>query len=317
MKYTFLMPSYKAKYFKAALDSILAQTYTDYQVIISDDNSPENLDKLVEEYSSNKNFPKIKYIKGKNNIGGKDLVLHWNKILNYCNSEYIIMASDDDIYHPNFLEKIDELSIKYPEVDVLRARTMRIDLNGNPTSKEDIFDEKQTGIEAIHSIFCGNYIGCIGNYVFKTSSIQEAGGFIYMPYAWFSDLLTVANHIISKGQTNTKDILFQFRISNQNISNIKHNKEVEKEKLLATIKTDQWLSSFFETIKVNDSFEDRLKNDSITAYKHRIYGQCGDYSWAIPFYKWVKIYKQLKQNKYFSAKSFFKYFSLSIINRTF
>lgn len=313
MKYTFFIPAYKAKYLRDALESILSQTYTDFKVIISDDNSPYNLESIVDEY---KNCGKITYLKNANNIGGRDLANHWNKLLHLCDTEYIIMASDDDIYHPDFLKQANILSLKYPQANIIRARAIRINAQGDTIAKEDIFDEHQRSIEALHSIFCGNYIGCIGNYVFKTSALKESGGFIYMPYAWFSDILTVINNLSSYGQVNTQEVLFSFRLSGQNISSTKQDKSVDREKLIATISTDNWLSEHIEHICAESLFEDRLKTESITAYKHRIYGQCGDYSWAVPFYKWVKIYNKLKRNKYFSSKSFLKYFFISIINRT-
>lgn len=43
MKYTFLLPAYKSKYLSDAIKSILRQTYEDFQIIVSDDKSPENI----------------------------------------------------------------------------------------------------------------------------------------------------------------------------------------------------------------------------------------------------------------------------------
>ena len=54
-----------------------------------------------------------------------------------------------------FLEEIDSLSLKYPNVNVLRARVQRINENGDITTKEDIFEEYQTQLDALYSIFCG------------------------------------------------------------------------------------------------------------------------------------------------------------------
>ncbi len=312
MKYTFLLPAYKAKFFKLALNSILSQTYTDYKIIISDDNSPENIKGIIDEYT---HCDKITYIRSTVNIGGKDLVNHWNKLLKLCDTEYLIMASDDDIYHPDFLSTIDRLSRKYPNANVLRSRVIRINGNGEWTAKEDIFDEYQNSIEAIHSIFCGNYIGCIGNYVFKTSALKKSDGFIYMPFAWFSDILTVVNNL-SFGQANTQEPLFYFRVSGCNISSIKKAKDVDKEKLIATIRTDCWLSKYIVTVTSEKTFEQKLISDTIIALKHRIYGQCGDYSWSVPIIKWGDIYQRLKKNSFFSSKSFMKYFSIALINRT-
>ena len=50
MKYTFLMPAYKAAFFREAIQSILNQTYKDFQLIISDDCSPEALKAIVDDF---------------------------------------------------------------------------------------------------------------------------------------------------------------------------------------------------------------------------------------------------------------------------
>ena len=47
MKYSFVLPAYKARFFKEALDSILNQTYNDFELIIVNDASPEDLDSIV------------------------------------------------------------------------------------------------------------------------------------------------------------------------------------------------------------------------------------------------------------------------------
>ena len=105
IKYSFLLPAYKARFFREALDSILAQSYKDFELIIVNDASPEDLDSIVKGY----NDPRIRYYVNEKNIGGKDLVAQWNHCLEYANGEYVILASDDDVYSPLYLEKMDEL----------------------------------------------------------------------------------------------------------------------------------------------------------------------------------------------------------------
>ena len=60
-------------------------------------------------------------------MGGKSLVSHWNLLVDLCDTEYLIMASDDDVYEPTFLEEIDKLVQKYPNVDILRAKAVRLE----------------------------------------------------------------------------------------------------------------------------------------------------------------------------------------------
>lgn len=310
-KYTFLLPAFKAKYLRQAIDSILAQTYKDFNVLVSDDCSPENLKTIVDSYDDSR----ITYRCNEKNIGGKDLVDHWNLLVNICDSEYLIMASDDDIYEPTFLEEIDNLTRMYPDVNLFRARVQRIDNEDNVTSKEDIFDEYQTEIETVHSIFCGNYIGCIGNYVFKTKPLKQIDGFVNLPYAWFSDMLT-AIAMAKHGQANTSKTHFYFRLSESNISNTARNRSMEQQKLQATIYFDRWMSNYVASIDDDGTKLSKNQLDDIkSAFKHRVYSQCGDYSWSVSVFKWKSIYESLQQNNFFSRNSFLKHFGISVINR--
>lgn len=313
-KYTFLLPAYKTEYLKEAISSLLAQTYHEFKIIVSDDNSPEDIKGIIDTFHDNR----IEYRKNDNNIGGLRLAEHWNLLLGLCDTEYLIVASDDDVYSDTFLENINNLAIKYPLVNVFRARTQRINNDGEVTSQEDIFDEYQGGVAALHSMFCGNYIGCVGNYVFRTDALRQVGGFADLPYAWFSDMQTVIS-MQDKGQVNTKQILFSFRLSDINISSSKRDKKVDSFKLKATISFDKWLSNYVNSLPPSDTvLESNYIKEIISNFKHRIYGQCGDYSWAVPILRWHHaIYKQLRDHACFSSKSFIKYFLISIINRIF
>lgn len=316
-KYTFLVPAYKPNYLADALKSIFAQTYKDFTVVVSDDCSPCDLYKIVAPFIEQHGKEKISYRKNGKNIGGERLVDHWNLLVNQCDSEYLIMASDDDLYSPRFLEVVDDLVKKYPDVDVVRTRIQRIKGEGEVSAKEDIFEEYQTGLEATFSIFCGRYLGCIGNYVFRTKALKEKGGFVNLPYAWFSDLLTVVS-VLGNGQANSHDILFSFRLSGINISDTSKNRAVDRGKLKATIGYDKYMSNVVSKWTApKNLYERTMLQAIISAFKHRAYSQAGDYSWAVPICQWRKIYNSMKAQPYFSKGSFLKYFGESVFNRWF
>lgn len=313
-KYTFLVPAYKTKYLKEALDSIMQQK-GDFNVVVSDDCSPEDVKGTTHPYIDKYGADKVVYRRNETNSGGKNLVAHWNKLLGLCDSQYVIMASDDDLYSPDFLTEIDRLATKYPDADVIRARVQRINSKGEVTAKEDIFEEWQSPLEAVHSIFCGYYIGCIGNYVFRTDRLKAIEGFVDEPYAWFSDLLTVIA-TLKNGQANSNKILFSFRLSELNISNTSRNRAMDAEKLQATIGYDDKMSrqvSKWEPAKT--LYERNLQNSIVSAFKHRAYSQAGDYSWSVPVYKWHGIMKAMSRHSFFSKGSFLKYFMISVMNR--
>ena len=100
-RFMFLVPSYKASFLEEALESIKNQTYTDFKVLVSDDCSPENLKPIYDKFCGND--PRFAFRRNEANMGGKSLVSHWNLLVDLCDTEYLIMASDDDVYEPKFL----------------------------------------------------------------------------------------------------------------------------------------------------------------------------------------------------------------------
>lgn len=73
--YSFVIPAYKSSFLKEAIDSILAQTYTNFELIIVNDASPEDIESIVNSYEDYR----IRYYVNSENIGGKNLVAQWNK----------------------------------------------------------------------------------------------------------------------------------------------------------------------------------------------------------------------------------------------
>lgn len=100
-KYTFILPAYKKKYLKNAIDSILAQSFGNFELIIVNDASPEDIDSVINQYSD----CRIQYHRNKTNIGGVNLVKQWNHCLSFATGEFVILATDDDEYAPDYLEK--------------------------------------------------------------------------------------------------------------------------------------------------------------------------------------------------------------------
>jgi len=95
------LPVYNGgKFIQRRLDSILNQTFTDFELIISDNASNDATSKICQEYI--KKDKKIRYFRQNKNIG---IVQNWNFVLQQAKYEYFVWASVDDLWHPNFLEK--------------------------------------------------------------------------------------------------------------------------------------------------------------------------------------------------------------------
>lgn len=226
MKYSFVLPAYKARFFKEAIDSILAQTYTDFELIIVNDASPENLDSIIKRYDDSR----IRYYVNEQNIGGKDLVAQWNHCLEYARGDYVILASDDDIYHLDYLEKMDILVQRYPDVNVFRPRVQAINEQGKIIKVFSLLSEVTSQYEFAY--FLPEISRGIPFYIFKTKSLISNGGFVSYPLAWYSDDATIIN-MSKNGVAFSKEILFSFRISGESISSKQNNSIILRQKILA------------------------------------------------------------------------------------
>lgn len=212
MLVSYVLPAYKAKFLDQAIESILNQSYSDLELIIVDDDSPQNLYEIVSNYDD----PRIRYYKNEENIGGKDLVAQWNKCITYAKGEYLVLAADDDIYHQDFTKDCVELINKYPEVDLLRSRISLIDDSGKLLEIDGFLPERCSQVEFVYSWVRGATYVCIGNYMFKTKAIQKEQ-FDKLPYAFGTDTITTVK-LAKNGVASTSEMLFDFRISDIHLS---------------------------------------------------------------------------------------------------
>jgi glycosyltransferase involved in cell wall biosynthesis len=230
IKYSFVLPAYKAKFLKEAIDSIINQTYADFELVIVNDASPEDIDSIVKSYDDKR----IRYYVNEKNVGGESLVAQWNHSITYANGEYLILASDDDIYDLTFLEKMDTLVDKYPDVNVFRPRVKRVDHTGKIIHIDGYMAEYLTQLEYLLA-WTSQWIGSgIPFCIFKRKALLEIGGFVNYPMAWFSDDATILKLCTNGIAIYGTECLFTFRYSNENISTALNSKKTLTNKYRAT-----------------------------------------------------------------------------------
>lgn len=115
------MPVYNGSaFFKKAIDSIINQTFTDFELIIINDGSTDNSEDIIHSYSDSR----IRYVKNEKNIG---LIETLNKGLELANGNYIARMDADDISAINRLEYQINFLKSNPEVGVLSSKLIMID----------------------------------------------------------------------------------------------------------------------------------------------------------------------------------------------
>lgn len=96
-----IMPSYNtAKYISAAIESILNQTYENWELIIVDDCSTDNTDEILTEYA--KKDSRIRYYKNEKNSGA---AVARNRALRQAKGKWVAFLDSDDLWEKDKLEK--------------------------------------------------------------------------------------------------------------------------------------------------------------------------------------------------------------------
>lgn len=100
-KVTIGMPIYNAEnYVRDAIDSILAQTFEDFELIITDNASTDSTQAICEEYAAQN--PRIRYHRNPENIGANR---NFNFVFTLARGTYFKWAAHDDLIAPTYLEK--------------------------------------------------------------------------------------------------------------------------------------------------------------------------------------------------------------------
>lgn len=296
IKYTFLLPAYKARFFEEALLSIKNQTYTDFKVIVSDDCSPEELKPIYDKVCGDD--PRFTFRRNEENMGSKSLVSHWNLLVDMCDTEWLIMAGDDDVYDPTFLDEMNRLSEKYPKVNLLHARARVIDADGEVTKLDSAYDEYVSQIEFLAFLGKIDHIECVGNYVYRTSVLKKQGGFVDLPLAWASDAAT-NNKMSREGCATSVNFLFHFRMSGVNISSTgNESNQVSKDKIRAVLMFDEDLESLFSSFVLNNKLLRHQYDVALTSQKMVVSTTLWAHSSILKFNELTKVIKHLKRRGY-------------------
>lgn len=215
MLFSILIPAFKSQFLAEAIESCLAQELGDFEVIIVDDHSPEDLHSIVSQYSDKR----IKYYANKTNCGAVDVVDNWNICLSYAKGEFVICMGDDDRLLPWCLTEYSLLIQRYPNLDVYHARTELIDEEGRLIGLQEARPEWESAYSALwHQCSCHRK-QYIGDFLFRTSSLKNEGGFFKLPLAIFSDNISTIRAAKKFGVANIQKISFQYRVNRYTISN--------------------------------------------------------------------------------------------------
>jgi glycosyltransferase involved in cell wall biosynthesis len=143
------------EYLEQAIDGVLMQkTNFDYELIIANDNSPDNTDVIIQKYiNSHPKGYRIKYLHNKVNIG---MMPNFINAFENCSGKYIALCEGDDYWTNEFkLQKQVDFLENNPEYSICFHHA---DVNVNGTIVEDNVTLKSNQTTTINDLAKGNYI---------------------------------------------------------------------------------------------------------------------------------------------------------------
>jgi glycosyltransferase involved in cell wall biosynthesis len=212
-KVTVLMSVYNGAYYlRESIESILNQSFTDFEFIIIDDCSTDKSGDIIREYA--KQDQRIVVIKNEENIG---LTKSLNKGLKLAKGEYIARQDADDISEPERLAKQVAFLGTHPEVALVGTWYKEIDAQGR------LFAEIQTLYDCTQIRWCLLF-SCTfvhSSVLFRKSTIIEQIGLYNEEFTYAQDYDFWCRIVRKFPTTNLQEYLMNLRVHSDSISSVK------------------------------------------------------------------------------------------------
>jgi glycosyltransferase involved in cell wall biosynthesis len=254
------MPAYNhERYVVAALDSVLAQSHANFEIIVVDDGSRDATGALLDDYAARCRTHALTVVH-QANAGAHEAINHG---LALARGDVIAIINSDDLYAPTRLERL------LAEMDRRGAafgfsNTRFIDDEGNDLDASDIhvkqlhqaFGEAAKFPDPLYVVLYNNIVISTGNFVFRSELLERIGGFCAMRVCHDWDFLLAASYETPLAFSN--EPLYLYRVHEANT--------VSASRVLAALELEQLRSRFFARLSHHPLLRDPAQAESF--YRH-------------------------------------------------
>ena len=192
-----VIPNYNhGKYLRERIDSVLAQSFQDFEVIILDDKSTDDSLSIINEYKDNPHVAHI--IVNEQNTGNP--FIQWEHGISLAQGEYIWIAESDDVAEPQLLESLITPLQATPKAVVAFCHSQMIDSEGKPmqltwhphgSSGETIIYDSKRFIKK--KMLAHDTIYNASMVVFKKSVFSSLSSALFLPITRSSDIVAIGS----------------------------------------------------------------------------------------------------------------------------
>jgi glycosyltransferase involved in cell wall biosynthesis len=126
--FSIIIPNYNhSRYLRQRIESVLNQTYTDFEVVIIDDCSIDSSREVIETYRGTPKIVKIIY----HQVNSGSPFRPWEEGIQHANGEFVWIAESDDFADPQFLEIAKTRIMSHSDIGLLFTNSRLVDEQGN------------------------------------------------------------------------------------------------------------------------------------------------------------------------------------------
>lgn len=187
-KVSVILPNYNyARYLNIRMDSILKQTYQDFEIIILDDASTDNSREIIETFRQN---PKVSIIEYNERNTGIPCA-QWEKGVNLAKGEYIWITEIDDLADPTFLDT----AVRELEAD--KNASIFFSMANVINSEGEIYKKEKNRFMLLEPRYK----------LFRSESAYRFSGPFFMKYylAWYNSIYNASGTVFRKDCVNRQD----------------------------------------------------------------------------------------------------------------
>ncbi len=215
MRFTIGLPITKTKYLKESLESIDAQSFKDYEVIIRNNaKTPEVKAEIKEICKDWINRSNVTY---QESIEQLNMPANFNKIVEEAKGDFFTILSDDDVIDKDFLYEINALTFKYPDTKVFHCRVKLIDAKSNFLGITEICPEWEKQEDFVFQRIREKRDFFLSDFIANTEALKKIGGFSEKTSGWGLDEITWSS-LAYNGVGYSNKLLLNYRIFPGNFS---------------------------------------------------------------------------------------------------
>lgn len=183
-----VIPYYKIDFFEATLQSLVRQTNQAFTVYIGNDASPNDPLPLITHILKDR---EVHYFNYEDNLGGQNLAMQWERILENVTEDWFQILGDDDMIADNFVEAFyNSIDCIENNINLIRVQSLYVNDNHHYYRSGKKYNNVAYTKELLTDKI--NYVATItlSENIFKKSR-YDVCGFRKYPIAWHSDEMMI------------------------------------------------------------------------------------------------------------------------------